>query len=43
MLAYDVFQTEGKDSPQEFLEKGLGTKPFDVSGKINPQTLEDAI
>ena len=43
MLAYDVFQTEGKDSPQEFLEKGLGTKPFDVSGKINRQTLEDAI
>lgn len=43
MLAYDVFQTEGKESPQEFLEKGLGTKPFDVSGKINPQTLEDAI
>ena len=43
MLAYDVFQTEGKDSPQEFLEKGLGTKPFDVSGKINLQTLDDAI
>jgi len=43
MLAYDVFQTEGKDSPQEFLEKGLGTKPFDVSGKINRQTLDDAI
>jgi len=43
MLAYDVFQTEGKDSPQEFLEKGLGTKPYDVSGKINPKTLEDAI
>lgn len=43
MLAYDVFKTEGKESPQEFLEKGLGTKPFDVSGKINPQTLEDAI
>ena len=43
MLAYDVFQTEGKDSPQEFLEKGLGTKPYDVSGKINPKTFEDAI
>jgi len=43
MLAYDVFQTEGEDSPQEFLEKGLGTKPFDVSGKINPKTLEDVI
>jgi len=43
MLVYDVFQTEGKETPQEFLEKGLGTKPFEVSGKINPQILDDAI
>lgn len=43
MLVYDVFQTEGKETPQEFLEKGLGTKPFEICGKLNPQILDDAI
>ncbi len=43
MLVYDIFQTEGFESPQEFLENGLGTKPFDVKGKINPHILDDAI
>ncbi|MBK9982649.1 MAG: hypothetical protein IPP15_09515 [Saprospiraceae bacterium] len=43
MLVYDLFQTEGNESPQKFLEDGLGTKPFDVKGKIKPKTLEDVI
>jgi len=43
MLAYDLFQTAGKDTPEEFLEKGLGTKPFEVMGRIRPEILDDAI
>lgn len=43
MLVYDIFQTEGKETPQEFLEKGLGTKPFEVKGRINPLILDEAI
>lgn len=43
MLVYDVFQTEGKETPQEFLKNGLGTNPFDVKGKIDPLILDDAI
>ena len=43
MLVYDVFQTKGMESPQEFLEQGLGTKPFEVKGKIKPQILDDTI
>ena len=43
ICVYDIFQTEGRESPQEFLEKGLGTKPFEVKGKINPRILDDSI
>jgi predicted metallopeptidase len=43
MLVYDVFQTEGKETPQEFLKNGLGTNPFDVKGTIDSQILDDAI
>jgi len=43
MLVYDIFQTEGKESPLEFLENGLGIKPLEVLGKIKPKTLDDAI
>jgi len=43
MLVYDIFQTEGLHTPQQFLEKGLGTKPFEVKGKIKPQIFDDAI
>lgn len=43
MLVYDIFDTEGKLSPEEFLEKGLGRKCFIVEGKIKHKTLEDAI
>jgi hypothetical protein len=43
MLVYDVFQTEGIESPQEFLENGLGSNSFEIKGNINPQILDDAI
>lgn len=43
MMVYDVMDTQGEDSPHDFLEKGLGRKPFEVIGKINPAVLENAI
>jgi hypothetical protein len=43
MLAYDVMETEGVDSPEEFLKKGLGSKPFEVKGSLNPKVLENVI
>lgn len=43
MMAYDVMDTEGKDSPEEFLKNGLGSNPFEVKGKIDPIVLENAI
>lgn len=43
MLVYDVFETEGRESPEEFLEKGLGNKPFEVKGKIEEKIFERAI
>lgn len=46
MLVYDIFGTEGKDSPEEFLEKGLGSKPFEVKGRLDESkfnhTLDEA-
>jgi len=43
MLVYDVFETEGKESPDEFMEKGLGRKPNEVIGRIEPKTYQRAI
>ena len=43
MLVYDIFDTEGRDTPEEFLEKGLGDKPFRVNGKIEKRVFEKAI
>ena len=43
MMAYDVMDTEGRDSPAEFLERGLGRKPLGVKGKLNPKIFLDAI
>lgn len=43
MLVYDVFDTEGKETPEEFLEKGLGSKPFEVKGKIDEKIFDKAI
>jgi len=43
MLAYDLFQTAGADTPEEFLEKGLSSKPFEVKGRIKPEILDHVI
>ena len=43
MMVYDVMETEGEDSPEEFLKKGLGSKPFEVIDKINPVILVNAL
>lgn len=38
MLVYDVYDTEGEESPEEFIEKGIGGDPFEVKGNIKPDT-----
>jgi len=43
MLVYDIFQTEGELTAQEFLEQGVGKKLFEVSGKIDEKILNHAI
>lgn len=43
MMAYDVMDTEGKESPYEFLINGLGRNPFEVKGNINPKVLANAL
>ena len=35
MLAYDIFETEGKLTPEELLEDGIGTNLFAVNGEIS--------
>lgn len=30
MMVYDVMDTEREETPQKFLEKGLGRKPIEV-------------
>jgi hypothetical protein len=34
MLVYDVKETEGVLTPDEFMKKGLGKKPFEVTGYL---------
>jgi hypothetical protein len=43
MLVYDVFDTDGEESPNDFLIRGLGTKPFEVMGKIENRVFEHAL
>jgi hypothetical protein len=43
MLVYDVMETEGTDSPKEFLDNILGEKLFEVKGHIDRQIYEGAI
>lgn len=43
MLVYDVFQTEGKESPDKFLELGLASNPNEVKGFIKPKILDDVM
>ena len=43
MLVYDVMDTEGKESPEEFLKNGLGRNPFDVKGKLPIEMFDRAL
>lgn len=43
MLVFDVFDTEGEESPEEFMKKGLGRKPNEVFGTIESKTYQRAI
>lgn len=43
MLVYDVFDTEGKDTPEKFLQEGLGSKPFEVKGRVEEVLFDKAI
>jgi tetratricopeptide (TPR) repeat protein len=43
ILAYDIFDTSGEYSPEEFLEKGLGANPNVVLGKIDSADYNKAI
>jgi hypothetical protein len=43
LLAYDILETNGRETPEQFLEKGLGRKPFNTEGNINPKVLRHAI
>ena len=43
MMVYDVMETEGKESPHDFLKTGLGRKPFEVTGSLKPGILNSAL
>lgn len=43
MLVYDIFETTGEITPDEFLEKGIGKKIFEVKGTIDPKKLQRMI
>jgi hypothetical protein len=43
MLIYDVMETEGKDSPKDFLDKMFGEKLFEVTGRIDSKIYEGAV
>ena len=43
MLVYDVMETEGMDTPKEFLEKMFGENLFEVKGHIDRRLYEGAV
>ncbi len=43
MLVYDVMETEGNNSPKEFLDKLHGEKIFEVKGRLNPKIYTGAL
>ncbi|MBI9063874.1 MAG: ImmA/IrrE family metallo-endopeptidase [Marinilabiliaceae bacterium] len=43
MLVYDIFDTEGRVTPEELLEDGLGSKPHEVWGDFNASYLVEVI
>jgi hypothetical protein len=40
ILAYDLFETTGTKTPEQFMEEGLGQKQFDVKGDFKDIYLE---
>lgn len=43
MLVYDIMETNGRESPKEFLDNMLGEKVFEVKGKLNTKIFEGAL
>lgn len=43
MLVYDLFETEGSESPEEFLERGMGRPPLDVVGYLDVEIFRHAV
>ena len=43
MLVYDVMETDGRESPKEFLDRMFGENPFEVKGRIDPKIFEGAV
>lgn len=43
MMAYDIFDTEGELSPEEYLKKGLGRKPFEVEGNLTDDLFKEVV
>ncbi len=43
MLVYDIFDTTGEDTPEQFLVKGLGRKPFEVNGHLSKMVFDQSI
>lgn len=43
MMVYDVMETEGDVTPEQFLIQGLGSKPFEVFGKTSDKVLANAL
>lgn len=43
MLVYNVMDTEGKETAEEFLHNGFGRNPFDVKGILPKEMLDRAM
>lgn len=43
MLVYDVFDTVGKESPEEFMQNGLGSNPNEVIGELDNRIFDITI
>ena len=43
MLVYDLFDTTGNQTPEQFLETGLGTKPNEVVGRLEGGVLSKVV
>lgn len=42
-FVFDVFDTVGRETPQEFINKGIGFQPFEVKGEISQSEFERVI